>query len=90
MLEEENNKTNKFLTRYFDWGPDAIPGGHFCHIPVRSIAPSSNQSSIVSLILEKKYLNVFKLKKARNVCDIYVVVVVRVLFSMKVSFGIGF
>ena len=44
---------------------------HFYGLATSSIKPSSTQSSIVNLILKKKYLNVFGFNGPENVCGVF-------------------
>ena len=76
MLKEENNETNTLLKKYFNWGysyytmGDVRDGRDFYSIPIIAIVSSSVESSIVRLILEKEYLNVFGFYGAKHVCGI--------------------
>ena len=70
MLEESDNKENKFLQRYFTWGHARYSMGDdtFYGIPMSSIVASSTQSSIVNLILKKEYTKVFTFLDPVHVC----------------------
>ena len=67
MLEQDDDKRNKFLKRYFNWGDC---GNNFYHMPLSSIVSSSTQSLIVNLILKKDYLKVFTYFGAEKVGDV--------------------
>ena len=76
MLDEPDDESNKFLKLYFNWGKarytmNNFHNDSFYHIPLSSIVPSSTESSIVNLILTKKYLNVFRFHGQRNVCFVF-------------------
>ena len=73
MLDQDDNENNKFLKKYFNWGNGhyTVGGVHtLYHIPLSSIVSSSVQSSIVNLILGKKYLKVLTFNGSHRVCTV--------------------